>query len=69
MCCLVIINKHVNDIRALSRRPPITTVEKVLETVFSVGSVPRLYSEHPWPAEFSSVAGYSPDSNDVSAGS
>jgi hypothetical protein len=28
-----------------------TTIEKLLEKVFSVGSVPKLYSEDPRPAE------------------
>jgi hypothetical protein len=66
MRCLVSADKHVNDIRAIARQPPITTMEKLLEVVFSVGSAPRLYSEDIRPAEFISVAGYSPDSNDVS---
>jgi hypothetical protein len=37
MRCLVTAGKHVNDIRAIARQPPITT-EKLLEAVFSVGS-------------------------------
>jgi hypothetical protein len=44
MCCLVTAGKHVNNIRAIARQPPIT-VEGLLEAVFSVGSAPRLYSE------------------------
>jgi hypothetical protein len=28
-----------------------TTIEELLETVFSVGSAPRLYNEDHWPAE------------------
>jgi hypothetical protein len=47
---LVAAGKHVNDIRAIPRQPPITT-EKLLEAVFSVGSAPRLYSEDPRLAE------------------
>jgi hypothetical protein len=43
MRCLVAAGKHVNDIRAIVRQPPITT-EKLLEAAFSVGSAPRLYS-------------------------
>jgi hypothetical protein len=38
--CLVTVGKHVNDIRAIARQPPITT-EGLLEAVFSVGSAPR----------------------------
>jgi hypothetical protein len=26
-------------------------IKELLETVFSVGSAPKLYNEHPWPAE------------------
>jgi hypothetical protein len=40
---------------AIARQLPITTVVGLLETVFSVGSVPRLYNEDPKPAECSSV--------------
>jgi hypothetical protein len=47
---LVTAGKHVNDIWAIAKRPPITT-EKLLEEVFSVGSAPRLYSEDPRPGE------------------
>jgi hypothetical protein len=43
--------KHVNDIRAVVRQLPITTIEKLLEAVFSVGSAPRLLSEETKPAE------------------
>jgi hypothetical protein len=49
--CWVTAGKHVNDIRAIARQQPITTIEKVLESVFSVGSAPRKYSEDPGPAE------------------
>jgi hypothetical protein len=38
MRCLVAAGKHANDMRAIVRQPPITTIEKLLETVFSVGS-------------------------------
>jgi hypothetical protein len=48
---LVTAGKHVYDIRAVVRQPPITTVEKLLAAVFSVGSAPKLYSEDPRPAE------------------
>jgi hypothetical protein len=51
MRCLVTDGKHVNNIRANARQPPITITEKGLEAVFSVGSAPRLYSEDPRPAE------------------
>jgi hypothetical protein len=49
MRCLVADGMHVNDIRGIARQPPITTIGKLLETVFSVVSVPRLYSEHRAP--------------------
>jgi hypothetical protein len=42
--------KHVNNICAIARQPPITAVVGLLEAVFSVGSTPRLYSEDPRPA-------------------
>jgi hypothetical protein len=48
---VVATDKHVNDIRAI-RQPPVTTIEKLLEAVYSVGSAPRLYSEDPRPAEW-----------------
>jgi hypothetical protein len=32
MRCLVTAGKHVNNIRAIARQPPITTIEKLLET-------------------------------------
>jgi hypothetical protein len=48
---LVAAGKHVNDIRAIGRQPPIAAIEKRLEAVFSVGSAPRLYREDPRPAE------------------
>jgi hypothetical protein len=66
MRCLVVGGKHVSDIRAVARQPPITTIEKLLEAVFGVGSSLRLYSEDPRPAELFSVVGYSRDSNNVS---
>jgi hypothetical protein len=51
MLCLVTAGKHVNDIRAIARQPPTTTIEKLLKAVFSVGSSPRLYNENLRPAE------------------
>jgi hypothetical protein len=51
MCYLVAVGKHVNYIRAVARQPPITTIEELLEAVFSVGFAPRLYSQDPRPAE------------------
>jgi hypothetical protein len=50
MCWLVEAGKHVNDIRAIVRQPPIT-IGKLMEAVFSVVSAPRPYSEDPRPAE------------------
>jgi hypothetical protein len=44
-------DNHVKDIQAVARQPPITTIEKLLEAVFSIRSTPRLYSEDPRPAE------------------
>jgi hypothetical protein len=40
-----------NDVRSIARQPPITTIEELLEGVFSVGSAPRVYSEDCRPAE------------------
>jgi hypothetical protein len=54
MCCLVTAGKHVNNIRAIVRQLPITTVEGLLEAMFSGGSTLRLYSEDPRLAECSS---------------
>jgi hypothetical protein len=51
MRSLVAAGKHVNHNRAIARQPPITTTEKLLEAVFSVGFAPRVYSEDPRPAE------------------
>jgi hypothetical protein len=45
MHCLVTAGKHANNIRAISRQPPITRIEELLGAVFSVGSVPGLYDE------------------------
>jgi hypothetical protein len=50
MRCLVVASKHINDIWAVGEQPPITTGEKLLDTVFSLGSTPRLYSEDSRPA-------------------
>jgi hypothetical protein len=44
-------SKHVNNIRVIARQPPITTIEKLLEAMFSVGPVPRMYYEDRRPAE------------------
>jgi hypothetical protein len=43
--------KHVNHIQVIARQPLITTIEKLFEAVFSVGSALRLYSEDHRPAE------------------
>jgi hypothetical protein len=51
MCCLVAAGKHVNNIQAVVRQPPITTIEKLLDEVFSVGSALRLYSKDSRQAE------------------
>jgi hypothetical protein len=37
--------KHVNSDRAIARQQPTTTIEEVLEAVFYMRSVPRLYNE------------------------
>jgi hypothetical protein len=50
-CCLATDSKHVNDIWAIAGQLPITTIAKLLEAVFSVGSTPKLYNEDPRPAE------------------
>jgi hypothetical protein len=50
MCCSVTVGKHVNEIRANGRQPPIT-IEKLLDAMFSFGSSPRLYKEDPRSAE------------------
>jgi hypothetical protein len=49
--CLVMAGKHVNNIRALSKQPSMTTVEKLLKTLFSAGSAPMLYNPYPRSAE------------------
>jgi hypothetical protein len=41
-------NKHVNNIRAIARQPSMTTIEELLETVFSVRSVQNGYKEDNW---------------------
>jgi hypothetical protein len=52
----VTAGKHVKNNRAIARQPPITVVEELLGTVFSVGSSKRIYySENPRPVEGSSV--------------
>jgi hypothetical protein len=47
---MVTAGKHVTDIRAIARQPPITT-EELLEAVFSVGAAPRLYNKDLRPAD------------------
>jgi hypothetical protein len=44
---LVTAGKHVNNIRAIARQPPITTIEERLGAVFSVGSAPGVKNEDP----------------------
>jgi hypothetical protein len=34
-------NKHVNNIRAVARQPPIGTIKELLKAVFSVESAPE----------------------------
>jgi hypothetical protein len=48
---LVTTDKHVNYIWIVARQPSIT-IEKLLKTVFSVLSAPRLYSKDPRQAEW-----------------
>jgi hypothetical protein len=55
MRSLITAGKHVNNIRVIARQTPISTREVLLETVFAVGSDPRLYSEDSRPADSSSV--------------
>jgi hypothetical protein len=43
--CLVTAGKHVNNIRAIARNPPITTIEGLLKAVFSVSSAPWPHTE------------------------
>jgi hypothetical protein len=45
MRCLVTAGKHVNNIRAIASQPPITTIEGLLEALFSIGSSPRLHND------------------------
>jgi hypothetical protein len=51
---LVTAGKHVNNIGAIARQPPISTYG-LQEVVFSVESAPRLYSEDPRPDEVEGV--------------
>jgi hypothetical protein len=44
MDCLVTAGEHFSKNRAINRKPPITTIEKLLEAMFSFGSAPRLYN-------------------------
>jgi hypothetical protein len=52
---LVTARKHVNNIRAIARQPPIKIIEELLEVVFSVTSALRLYNEDPRPATQAAV--------------
>jgi hypothetical protein len=59
MSCFIAAGKNVNDIWAITRQLPMTTIEELLEAVFSAGSLAvfsagslsRLYSEDSRPAE------------------
>jgi hypothetical protein len=51
MRCLVTAGKHINDIRFIARQPPITTIDGLLDAVFSVRSAPKVCREDPRPAE------------------
>jgi hypothetical protein len=44
MHCLATADKHINDIRAIARQPPMKTIEGVLEAMFSVESAPAYFS-------------------------
>jgi hypothetical protein len=48
---MVTAGKHVTIIQDIVRQASIITIEKLLEAVFSVGSVPRLYNEDRNPAQ------------------
>jgi hypothetical protein len=43
MSCLVTAGKHVNNIVTVAKQRPITTIEKLLKEVFSVGTTPHGY--------------------------
>jgi hypothetical protein len=55
MCFFVMAGKHVNNIRAIARQTPLTTIEGFLEDMFSVEFSPRLYSKDPKLAACSSA--------------
>jgi hypothetical protein len=55
MRCLVKACKHVNDILAVARQPPITTIEGLLKVVFPVGSAPALNNENFRPTQGTAV--------------
>jgi hypothetical protein len=38
-CCFITAGKHIENIRAIGKKPPVRTIEELLETVFSVRSV------------------------------
>jgi hypothetical protein len=65
---LVTAFKHINNIRAIARQPPITTTEELLKAVFSAGFAPGLYNEDPRQDQKieSSVAGFSLGRKDLS---
>jgi hypothetical protein len=70
MCCLVTAGKHVKNIRAVARQPPMTTIEELLEAMFPLGFLPGLYNEDRRPAQGNwhiSVVGCSPFMKDLSA--
>jgi hypothetical protein len=48
-CIPVEADKHVNDIRAITRQLPITTVKELLGVMFFVGSAPGLYNNDSRP--------------------
>jgi hypothetical protein len=47
MLCFVTAGKHVNNIRVIAGQPSITTMEKLSENFFSIGSARRLYNGIP----------------------
>jgi hypothetical protein len=50
-------HSHGNDIQSVARQLPITTIEGLLEAVFSLGSTLRLYSEDPSLVEAGQLKG------------
>jgi hypothetical protein len=45
-CCLVTSGKHINSIRAIATKPPIRTIEELLETVFSLRPMQSGYEDN-----------------------